>query len=306
MRKTFAFNKGYEHYYEGRDQNPYLSGTRDANDWQDGWDFASEDDATPVTEDPMARRGLNDVLSNDRSIARGYSFGDDIGKGGQTSFKKTFDEPPSNSFSAKKWDTGFGRCYEKHPELKIPGTELVIYGGSCIWPVVKDADVYIGFDGGMHFGQRSWPWKEGHEFLFSITDYRAPSDADEFKKLVSWTVKQLQAGKKVHCGCIGGHGRTGTFLSALVAQMAPSVTDPISFVRENYCHKAVESSEQVEFLVKHFHCTPVPGAKSHSSSKGGKSSWSTIEGGASTKAKSSGGKLGQGTALPLKSDQSIW
>ena len=46
-------------------------------------------------------------------------------------------------------------CYHSHPPLKLPGTELVIYGGSCISPVVKDADVYIGFDAGMTFTERA-------------------------------------------------------------------------------------------------------------------------------------------------------
>jgi hypothetical protein len=152
------------------------------------------------------------------------------------------------------------RCYEGHPPLKLPGTELVIYGGSCIQPSVTDVDVYIGFDSGMRPTQRSWPWKKGEEFLFKITDMHAPDDAAEFKKLVGWTVKRLEAGSKVHCGCIGGHGRTGTFLAALVAHYGEK--DAIDYVRKNYCQKAVESGDQVQFLKKHFGITAAVGTKS--------------------------------------------
>ena len=161
-------------------------------------------------------------------------------------------------------------CYHSHPPLKLPGSELVIYGGSCISPAVKDADVYIGFDAGMTFTRRQYPWNDGAEVFFKISDMSAPSDAEEFKKLVAWTVGQLEEGKKVHCGCIGGHGRTGTFLAALVSVFGEK--DAIQYVRKNYCKRAVESTAQVQFLVKHFGVTPAEGHKSSSTGKssGGK------------------------------------
>jgi hypothetical protein len=34
--------------------------------------------------------------------------------------------------------------------------------------------------------------------------------------------------------------------------MLPEVKDPIVYVREHYCEKAVETAEQVAFLVEHF------------------------------------------------------
>ena len=95
-------------------------------------------------------------------------------------------------------------CYLTHPPLTIPGTDKVIYGGSCSSPVVKDADVYIGFDWGMRFGKKAFPWNGGSEFLFEIKDMNVPDDPAEFKKMVTWTLQQLDEGKKVHCGCIGG------------------------------------------------------------------------------------------------------
>ena len=166
----------------------------------------------------MTRRNLDDFIYGDRADVRDFKVG----------------KLPSNSLIGFNSGTGT-RCYHSHKPLKLPGGDLVIYGGSCITPAVKDAGVYIGFDYGMTFSGKQYPWRGSYEFLFEIRDMRAPADAGEFKKLVAWTVEQLQAGKKVHAGCIGGHGRTGTFLSALVATLGEK--DATEFVRTHYSRR---------------------------------------------------------------------
>lgn len=179
-----------------------------------------------------------------------------------------------------------GSCYESHPALILPGTDKVLYGGSCSSPIVPDADVYIGFDHDMKFTQRHWPWKKGQELLFKIQDGSVPDNADEFKKLVDWTIKRLDAGDKIHGGCIGGHGRTGMWLAAVVSRLGEK--DAITYVREHYCKKAVENSSQVDFLGKHFDIKKVNGSKTWGGSSG-----SSISGG--------------NTRLqPLKNAGSIW
>ena len=107
---------------------------------------------------------------------------------------------------------------------------------------------------------KSYPWEEGESFLYYIQDMAAPKDADSFKMLISWLADQLVAGKKVHIGCIGGHGRTGTVLAALVKFMT-GMEDAITYVRENYCHKAVESSEQISFLSREYGIKPAQPTK---------------------------------------------
>lgn len=209
------------------------------------------------------RKGLNDVLYGDRSdIRKNLGRAVDLGK------ELDLDLGGSRKGSSKKFDSyGSGEsCYHGHKPLKLPGTDLVIYGGSCISPAVTDADVYIGFDSGMKMTARSYPWKQGTEFLFRIRDMAAPDNPAEFTKLVKWVRKQLEDGKKVHVGCIGGHGRTGTFLAALVADFGE--TDAITYVRQHYCQKVVESTEQVNFLHEHFGVKKIGGSKSHSKSHG--------------------------------------
>ena len=192
---------------------------------------------------------------------------------------------------------GYGRCYESHPPLKLPNTDLVIYGGSCINPSVKDADVYIGFDNGMERSKKSWPWVDGHSLLFPITDMCAPSNVADFKALIAWTLTQLKLGHKVHAGCIGGHGRTGTFFAALAATLGE--TDAITYVREHYCKKVVESTEQVNFLHDHFGVKKIGGSKSSSWGGGG---------GMSSTQKSTSGFIDDGprSFAPLHTITSIW
>lgn len=143
----------------------------------------------------------------------------------------------------------FKRCYETHPALKIG--KFQVYGGSCLNPAKYDADTYVGLDPSMQLTSRMYPWNGSQDVLFPITDTRAPKDPEEFKKLIEWIVEKLNMGRLVHVGCIGGHGRTGLVLTALVAELTKE-KDPIKYVREHYCNKAVESQEQIDFLVKHY------------------------------------------------------
>lgn len=159
------------------------------------------------------------------------------------------------------------RCFESHKPLPIG--DYLIYGGSCSRPMVSNADIYVGFDNSMTMTDRRFPWTEGEEFLYYIPDMGVPSSAEDFKKFIAWLALQLIALKLVHIGCIGGHGRTGTVLAALVTHMTGNV-DSISYVRKHYCEKAVESASQVRFLNTHFGITEVAGHKEYSGSHGSK------------------------------------
>ena len=143
------------------------------------------------------------------------------------------------------------RCYESHPVLKLGKGKL--YGGAARSPKVKDADVYVVLQSGDMNGWQSDPWEKQQitEVYYGIRDMDAPADVPRFKKLVTWVCNQLQSGKTVHVGCIGGHGRTGTVLSAIVAELKGE-KNAIQYVRKHYCKKAVESKSQIHFLMKHY------------------------------------------------------
>lgn len=145
------------------------------------------------------------------------------------------------------------KCCHSHPVLKLGMGEIV--GASCGQP--RDGyDIYIGLCHTMKFQHQVFPWDQKGdpviEFQYRITDGCAPKSPGEFRKMINWVSEQLDDGKKIHVGCIGGHGRTGLFLTALVSLYEDLTDDPIAWVRKEHCKKAVESESQLKFLKKHF------------------------------------------------------
>lgn len=155
--------------------------------------------------------------------------------------------------SKKKPKGGWVRCWEEnHKPLAIGGGTVL--GAACAHPA-DGYDIYVGFDHGMKFKHTAFPWEQKKdpvvEFLFPISDMCAPKSPKQFKAMIEWMSAQLALGKKIHMGCIGGHGRTGLVLAALVAHVNGE-KDAIQWVRKHHCKKAVESESQVNFLMKHF------------------------------------------------------
>jgi len=155
---------------------------------------------------------------------------------------------PSIGKSKDSW--GYApHCHETHPVLALGGGEVL--GASCSSP--RDGfDIYLGFDRGMYVPTLR-PWLPNQPVLASyyITDQQSPKSIKEFLPMIDWLAEQLSYGKRVHMGCIGGHGRTGLVLSALV-HVITGEKSAIHWAREHHCKKAVESESQVKFLVKHF------------------------------------------------------
>lgn len=96
-------------------------------------------------------------------------------------------------------------------------------------------------------------WTEGFRgqiFYVPITDYKALPD-DVLTEKAHEVVELLNKGKSVGIFCVGGHGRTGYFASAVIWILGiPQAydTDPIGFLRSAYCEKAVESEAQMKSL----------------------------------------------------------
>ena len=69
---------------------------------------------------------------------------------------------------------------------------------------------------------------------------------DDWTEFLAEVVRELKAGRKVIGFCMGGHGRTGTFLASLIALLEPEIEDPITEARIRYCEHAVEMRAQAE------------------------------------------------------------
>jgi hypothetical protein len=160
-------------------------------------------------------------------------------------------------------------CHDTHPILKMGGGEVV--GASCFSPRAG-FDIYLALDShGAEMGSDPWDKKVVTGVVFNIRDRNAPSDVTRFKKMITWLALQLVAGKRIHMGCFGGHGRTGTVLAALYAEINPGDKNAIEWVREHHCKKAVESKDQVSFLVKNYGQNKAePSDHGHSFMSGGK------------------------------------
>lgn len=175
-------------------------------------------------------------------------------------------------------------CRTSHPMLKLGKAEL--RGSSCHSPIVMDSDVYVGLDHTMEQTIRRFPWESGDQVHYPITDLHAPKNPELFGKMVEWLSDQIVLGRSVHVGCFGGHGRTGLLLAALISNLWMNYesdqgalkVDPlleaeleafkfmadlpdqdllkdhdfIGWLRKNYCKKAVESHEQIKFLMDHY------------------------------------------------------
>lgn len=141
------------------------------------------------------------------------------------------------------------RCYHSHTPMLIGSVE--INGGSCIMPHVSDCDVYVGLDRSMKNHKQLYPWNPGNAFLYEIRNMGVPKAENRWDRMIEWLAKELSAGSSVHVGCIGGHGRTGMVLVALLSVMEQR-KDAIQYVRKNYCKSAVETKEQVDWLVQRY------------------------------------------------------
>ncbi len=117
------------------------------------------------------------------------------------------------------------------------GKTLRIYAGpyaqrpdQCVYGVCLDANMAREFD---------------HDYFMDWPDFGIPQmkDLDETVVHVMNILKQDRA---VYVGCLGGIGRTGTFLACLVKYAGKP--DAVQFVRGSYLKGAVETKAQEAFV----------------------------------------------------------
>ena len=163
-----------------------------------------------------------------------------------------YGEPRQRSFSS-------AGCHENHPALSIGGGTLL--GGNCRdHQQHENVHVYVALDGYMKhpYFEAGTDWHTTPVSIFyPIENMCIPANPDKFKELIGYITGALKEGATVHVGCIGGHGRTGMVLAAVVAALGVS-DDAIGWVRQHYCKRAVENKAQEGFLATHFGCKMPP------------------------------------------------
>lgn len=119
-------------------------------------------------------------------------------------------------------------------------------------PPQVDAGVYL---------DSSWVRKLGvigHEIrcaagypalLLDWPDMGTP-DKHHLEIAITWTRRYLAAGKAVEVACIGGHGRTGTFIGCLLREYGFGPKEAVKIVKEVVCKECIETSPQEKLIAE--------------------------------------------------------
>ena len=78
-------------------------------------------------------------------------------------------------------------------------------------------------------------------------DFSLPADRDELRMVLADALERA-ATQRVEFACAGGQGRTGTALACLAILDGVASADAVSFVREHYSPRAVETPGQRRFV----------------------------------------------------------
>ena len=158
----------------------------------------------------------------------------------------------------------FKKCY--HPGIK-PFMELdgVNLAGAQGWELTGwEADLIIDLgnnkigDGGQPFVKSLGKWIELEKYVIkkadvlklNWTDQGVPPVGKEFWSAL-WAKVKDGGYKRVCVCCVGGHGRTGTLLAALLIVIGGyDDLAAVQFIHDNYCDQAVESQEQDKYLME--------------------------------------------------------
>ncbi len=165
--------------------------------------------------------------------------------------KKEEKKESTYTYSRKECHTG------TVPVFKDPETGVEICGGGRWRDVVlKQSDLLIDIgiklDNLIQISGLKKPWRllkfNRVPAIIKIdwSDRGVPDLGREFWDELIQVIRTEK--KRVVISCVGGHGRTGTALSILAALMGIVKTDPVKFVRDNYCDEAVETIKQILYV----------------------------------------------------------
>lgn len=169
--------------------------------------------------------------------------------------------------------TPYVTCRHKGRELKFPNGK-VIFGSSCH---AKAPDGYVP-DFGFYLDSCWFSEAQQLGIMVPWQDMGLPKiEREHVDAAVTLACTMIDRGDVIEVGCIGGHGRTGTFLAIIALRNGVDTPlEAIEYVRKNYCEKAIESATQ-EWYVEAWHAIendlPVPEKPQPQSYKTGASTY---------------------------------
>lgn len=127
--------------------------------------------------------------------------------------------------------------------------------GSFRGLVANEIDVFIDCGANIPHNIRKGFDLPRHDYIIRINwlDGEAPdmTEKDWLTLLEKLEKTRLHLGKdilNILVCCVGGHGRTGTALAILAALTGAKTDNPVRFIRETYCQKAVETKSQCSYI----------------------------------------------------------
>ena len=86
-----------------------------------------------------------------------------------------------------------------------------------------------------------------HDVHYPIYNFETPKeDCATFDILIAELTERAIAGARIYVHCFGGHGRTGLVFGCMAATMG--IDNPVQYVRNNYCQRAIENTLQETFV----------------------------------------------------------
>lgn len=159
---------------------------------------------------------------------------------------------PSTASSTKDADDWFWAkqsCKHNMSPLRLPSGATVYASAWRDIPYGRTApDVGVYLD-------PSWFPADGFAYAIGWQDFGLPTIADaDVVRTARAVLDHLEYGETVEVGCIGAHGRTGTFLALLVIMDSFRTSQTfgykraISYVRTNHCFSAIETRSQEQWI----------------------------------------------------------
>lgn len=140
-------------------------------------------------------------------------------------------------------------CAHWRTPVVVDGAQLLCSGWMAL-PGDTAARSGAHLDAGFYFDSA---WMSQPEPPFRATTIAWPDfgiiHPGQLAALTSQVLEYLHAGKSVEIGCLGGHGRTGTVLAAVLGRAESlDAAMAIAAARERYCSHAVETPAQAQLV----------------------------------------------------------
>jgi len=217
------------------------------------WDWDEWDSEHEATDDDAWQRWVAEQ--------EGKHFEKQAGKGGNGIWQGKGTGKKGKKSTATTYTYGpFCPVHHHRVPFKFSGFEVYLSASRDFYTEAqaKPADISLYFDTAwigkwdVVWGTERPPWmpKLAVQLYQIYWPDMGVMDIQRLLPLLKWTGEQIVAGKRIEIGCMGGHGRTGTFLACLMVVFGWDGKEAIKEVRRQYCDSAIETPAQEKLIAE--------------------------------------------------------